>query len=200
MVRSMVAGAALAALFASQAAAGTVMFAGFYENSNPPAAIEGRCAPAARTVTFGPGIGIAAGGSNLGDFTPAGSHCIVPPLPTTYDQGLFTFDFGNGNSLGGTYSGQLSATMAPNIFDNVQNFIVTGGTGRFVGASGLLTGIGTVRFEPGQLPYSWQELSGTLNLPAIPEPATWGMMLLGFGAVGAASRRERRQVRIALAC
>lgn len=29
---------------------------------------------------------------------------------------------------------------------------------------------------------------------AVPEPATWAMMLLGFGAIGVASRRSRKQV------
>lgn len=29
--------------------------------------------------------------------------------------------------------------------------------------------------------------------PSVPEPATWAMMLLGFGAAGAAMRRSRRQ-------
>lgn len=31
---------------------------------------------------------------------------------------------------------------------------------------------------------------------AVPEPATWGMMLLGFGMIGAASRQRRRAVRV----
>jgi hypothetical protein len=30
--------------------------------------------------------------------------------------------------------------------------------------------------------------------PAVPEPATWAMMLLGFGAIGMASRRSRKPV------
>ncbi|MBB3348836.1 PEPxxWA-CTERM sorting domain-containing protein [Sphingomonas sp. BK069] len=29
--------------------------------------------------------------------------------------------------------------------------------------------------------------------PAVPEPATWGMMILGFGAIGAAMRRRRER-------
>jgi hypothetical protein len=36
--------------------------------------------------------------------------------------------------------------------------------------------------------------SGTLTFAAqsaVPEPATWGMMLLGFGAVGFSVRRKR---------
>jgi len=31
----------------------------------------------------------------------------------------------------------------------------------------------------------------TLNTSSVPEPATWGLMILGFGAVGAAMRRRR---------
>lgn len=35
--------------------------------------------------------------------------------------------------------------------------------------------------------------------PAVPEPATWGMMILGFGVVGAASRYRRRAIKVAFA-
>ena len=34
---------------------------------------------------------------------------------------------------------------------------------------------------------------------AVPEPATWAMMLVGFGAIGAATRRSRRKTAIAQA-
>jgi hypothetical protein len=34
---------------------------------------------------------------------------------------------------------------------------------------------------------------------AVPEPGTWAMMLMGFGAVGTAMRRRRRQAKLALA-
>lgn len=33
---------------------------------------------------------------------------------------------------------------------------------------------------------------------AVPEPATWGMMLVGFGALGGVLRRERRRDRLAV--
>jgi hypothetical protein len=33
----------------------------------------------------------------------------------------------------------------------------------------------------------------TLGL-GLPEPATWAMMLLGFGAIGASLRRRRRRI------
>jgi hypothetical protein len=36
-------------------------------------------------------------------------------------------------------------------------------------------------------------VGATLSTPAVPEPATWAMMLIGFGATGVAMRRTRRQ-------
>ena len=36
--------------------------------------------------------------------------------------------------------------------------------------------------------------SGTLVFAAVPEPATWGMMLLGFGVMGVSLRRRRRSL------
>jgi len=41
--------------------------------------------------------------------------------------------------------------------------------------------------------------SGVLNVAAVPEPATWAMMLLGFGAVGTMMRFRRRKVVHAIA-
>lgn len=35
--------------------------------------------------------------------------------------------------------------------------------------------------------------AGTINVQAVPEPATWAMMLLGFGAIGLSIRGRRRQ-------
>lgn len=40
--------------------------------------------------------------------------------------------------------------------------------------------------------YQSGEIRGQLN--AVPEPATWGMMIAGFGIVGGAMRMRRRQV------
>jgi hypothetical protein len=33
--------------------------------------------------------------------------------------------------------------------------------------------------------------------PPVPEPATWAMMLVGFGGIGMAMRRGRRGVKLA---
>lgn len=40
---------------------------------------------------------------------------------------------------------------------------------------------------------------GVMSFGAIPEPATWGMMLLGFGVIGFAIRRRRRPTLIQIA-
>lgn len=37
------------------------------------------------------------------------------------------------------------------------------------------------------------------NVAAVPEPATWGMMILGFGMVGASARYRRRTAKVAFA-
>lgn len=38
------------------------------------------------------------------------------------------------------------------------------------------------------------QMGGHIDIKAVPEPATWAMMLLGFGAVGFAMRRRRAPV------
>jgi hypothetical protein len=38
------------------------------------------------------------------------------------------------------------------------------------------------------------QIGGHIDIQAVPEPATWAMMLLGFGAVGFAMRRRRAPV------
>lgn len=41
--------------------------------------------------------------------------------------------------------------------------------------------------------------NGTITLSAVPEPATWALFILGFGAVGHTMRRRSNKVRIAKA-
>ena len=67
---------------------------------------------------------------------------------------------------------------------------MTGGTGRFVGATGSISTNGALRFVNGNGVYSGV-VSGRLDMPAVPEPATWAMMILGFGAGGSMIRRRR---------
>ena len=174
--------------FATGPAQGAV-FSGTLYNTNPPASPSGRCAPTASTVSISPSLGASVGASNIGAFSATMSHCINPPLPTSYSNGIFSFDFGAGDLLTGTYDGVLSASGTAGVFDNLESYIVTGGTGRFANFAGSLTGTGTVTFAPGSLPASQQSITG--NIGAVPEPTTWAMMLIGFGAIGVSFRRRR---------
>jgi hypothetical protein len=118
------------------------------------------------------------------------AHCLTPP-PKDYSGGAFEFDFKAGDALIGTYSGSFTPTLVPNVLNTTVDYIVTGGTGRFLGASGLIQGVGILDRNP-MRPINNLTLTGTLDLPAVPEPATWAMMLVGFFGLGAAIRVRRR--------
>ena len=75
-----------------------------------------------------------------------------------------------------TGSGQSLTLNGVPIFDSVMNTIEVKG---FVKKSGSYSG--TVTFQASD----------------VPEAATWGMMLAGFGMIGAAMRRRRTSVRFA---
>lgn len=179
----------LGTALAATPATASVTFSGSLFNTNPPAAAGGRCSPSALTVSISPSLGSSVGSSNFGAFSAVMSHCINPPLPTSYSNGQFAFDFGAGNTLLGTYDGTLSATSTAGVFANLENYLVTGGTGEFLGAMGALTGFGTVTFASNAPPASTQTITGTIS--AVPEPSSWVLMLIGFGGLGYALRRRR---------
>ena len=59
----------------------------------------------------------------------------------------------------------------------------------------LTTGLHTLSVTGNIVTGPSASYSGTINFntPAVPEPGTWAMMLLGFGGVGLMMRRRRRQ-------
>jgi hypothetical protein len=88
----------------------------------------------------------------------------------------------------GTSIGQLNSNTVTNAFQEVRLF-------NFAVASGLLQANNTVTFTTdGSDGYSvdYVALLGTVG-GAVPEPATWGMMMVGFGLAGASLRRRRQQ-------
>jgi len=84
---------------------------------------------------------------------------------------------------GGLFGGQGVEFLGSNFELNIYNGIVGNGPScpgncaavPFTGHSHL--------YDPGDV--------GTLTIQSVPEPATWGLMLSGFGLAGAALRRRR---------
>ena len=133
----------------------------------------------------------SSGTSNLGDFTYSHSICTQGAItPVSLQSGTFGLDFANG-SINGTVTGTSTPSSTTGIFDQFFAYVITGGTGDFLGASGAFDNIGTVDIRtapPSRLAFNF---NGAINAPGIPEPATWALLILGFGTIGAGMRRTR---------
>lgn len=119
---------------------------------------------------------------------------------TTFTGGLLsTF---TSNTISGLTATLTSAYDTGNgLFTGVvlQNNSFTG-TGMFSAGNALGTVTGpwseTVRYRLNFTGGNGSNFNGTANLTAVPEPATWGLMLLGFGAMGGMLRTRRQTPRV----
>lgn len=175
--------ASLAIPMAANAA--ILTFTGHFSNDTPPPMPNPGCDAGQVFVDFSPATSTAHGTSNFGDFGPSQSHCITLGMP--YSGGAFSFAFEAGDVLFGTTAGYMTPTATMGVVNSFVTYTVTGGTGRFLNASGSITGTGLLDRRPAR-PLNDLDLTGTLNMPAVPEPATWLMMVTGFGLLGGAMR------------
>lgn len=136
------------------------------------AAVYGNPTP---DIFFGPNYGSAAASFDLtsssgdfvfGGFDLAASNGVANYVIAGFLNGASVFAFA------GSYEGGFSTigSTSTGLVDKV-SFLVT--------ASGTSANIDNI----------------VASVAAVPEPATWTMMLIGFGAVGAAMRSQRRRVR-----
>jgi len=172
---------------AASTQADTITFNGFRQIlNNPPSAPNlARCGdPPNNLVSANPGTGA----SNLGPFTTAESFC-ANSATGDISNGLFSFDFANGNTLFGTISGTTALPPVGGVATNFFIFSITGGTGLFNGATGTLSGPGTLTILPGGFTNGTNTLSGTIT--TVPEPTT--MLLLGTGLAGVATKMRKRR-------
>jgi len=73
--------------------------------------------------------------SQLGQYTFTMPHVVSPPTGS----GTFEFVASNGDTLVGTETGSATPTSTPDVLFIVENLTITGGTGRFAGATGSFT-------------------------------------------------------------
>ena len=134
--------------------------------------------PARGTITG------ATGTSTLGNLVYSHNICLNGAPGTS--AGTFQIDFLNGSILG-SMTGTATPSAIPLISDTLFNYLITSGTGAFLGASGSFTGIGTAdtNFRPAHIAISFNGV-----VTAVPEPETWAMMLLGFAGIGLTVRRR----------
>lgn len=189
--------------FAGQAGVTTQTFNGLPAGAQPPG-----FSPAAGTV---PGGGVVVNGSStlyappLGDtsnfYAVAYNPSTNPVVPATD-----TFTPGGANNYLGLYWGSIDTFNTITFFSGVTQIATFSGAA-FLPASGsqtaatsnqyvnfLFTGgetYSSVVFGTQNLNFEFDNLSYG-NVVAVPEPASWAMMIAGFGMVGGAMRRRGR--------
>jgi hypothetical protein len=107
----------------------------------------------------------------------------------------------------GTYNGSQITGLAPGTFGANNLFYLTGPF--FVDGNGLgfrtatgqavnlfVTNDTSYRVNAGGLSTGFVTASASAVTAAVPEPATWAMMLIGFGAMGLTLRRRNRATSI----
>jgi len=124
-------------------------------------------------------------GANTIFFAPGNSALFIFGSALTATSTDLNFDFGGaGNSflvfnrgagLGDHYCFETSGCSGQ--FNNAESFRVGGAPAPFTGEA--RSGV--------------QTIASVASLSAVPEPATWALMLLGFGSIGVAMRRAGRK-------
>jgi hypothetical protein len=137
-------------------------------------------------TTFTPGAEIwrsnaVAGTSGVLDFNPTGVNLTagqnyVAFLTTYFTTGVGQANLSSCNPFGG------GACAVSNANPNLGRAI----TGRALGAN-----LDELSFA--QVINGSQDLTFSATIAAVPEPSSWAMMLLGFGAVGGAMRSAKRR-------
>src|SRR5262245_124152 len=85
--------------------------------------------------------------THLGRFTGT-AEFVLDVCNLTY-VGSYVFTAANGDSISGPFVGSLTPTDVPGVFDNTESAFVTGGTGRFAGATGTFNLDGQINLNTG---------------------------------------------------
>ena len=126
----------------------------------------------------------------IGNTTASHIHCCAP---VGSNAGIATQTPSFFNFPLGVQSGAMNQTFDMTLASSYRAGFITANGGTTASAFvALTTGMaaGNAYFNIHTVVYPGGEIRG--QLAAVPEPSTWAMMLLGFGAIGVAMRRSRR--------
>jgi hypothetical protein len=124
-------------------------------------------------------------GSDSGSLSGAGLTNTVVLNPSSSFPAIV---FGQGNSGGGVAEGLINPAFET--YDLATGFPLTAGTPSFI-TQVFDTSTGSLLEFDSASSVSFQAVGG------VPEPATWAVMLVGFGGLGAAMRSRRRRAALA---
>ncbi|HEX4179232.1 MAG TPA: PEPxxWA-CTERM sorting domain-containing protein [Caulobacteraceae bacterium] len=172
--------------------------------------------PAAQTQTAVPGngagqlpVGVAVHGGEVLDLVATGlADCGVgcnpagsgPDGDPEFGTGSIA-GYGNVGAYTGTNNEGFQLLGVYNAGSTPWTPFVIGSGGTFVvptGATRLYLGLPD-GFSFAGLPGTYNDNTGGFSVSGVPEPATWAMMLMGAGIMGAAMRSTRRKARAAIA-
>ena len=129
----------------------------------------------------------------------SGSFSVSPVTAANFTQG-FTFNL----PLKGTFGGSVTTEFTAPISDIDFTSIVIDNTFAFTkdaliaepqerwSITNLILGGGPHRIDITGTSAGLGSFGGTVSFAAVPEPATWGLMILGFGLIGGALRRRQK--------
>ena len=134
-------------------------------SSSRPLSLKGSIEALETYQINGPTMFVTASGSgqvtHLGRYTV--TYEVEVDLPTGTGTNLSAhYVAANGDSLFAEGSGQATPTDDPTVFVVVENYTITGGTGRFDGATGSFTETRQVNIETG---VTSGTITGTIVLP-----------------------------------
>lgn len=114
-------------------------------------------------------------------------------LSSSFTLGLRSFSFGSSNGEGSSFD--IGVTSLTDLFPSiVQPSAVD------VDVTGTFRGISNYYKEPQYGLTEGRITHLTISVfPSVPEPASWAMMIVGFGAIGIACRRRTRPIMASLA-
>jgi hypothetical protein len=87
--------------------------------------------------------------TQLGSYTGRYRECLDPATGAVTD-GTFTLTTAHGDKVFGTYTGQAMPTDDPTVVTYDDPGVITGGTGRFAGAGGVMTTSGHANMATGE--------------------------------------------------